>query len=42
MKRYLGIFLLCTAGLFSASAASLTATITEVAGKVECKLPGND
>ncbi|EPF27779.1 hypothetical protein DWB79_11580 [Treponema medium] len=42
MKRYLGIFLLCTAGIFSAAAATQTATVTEVAGKVECKLPGND
>lgn len=42
MKKCLGILILCTAGIFSAAAAPLTATVTEVAGKVECKLPGND
>lgn len=42
MKRYLGILLLCTAGIFSAAAANLTATVTEIAGKVECKHPGKD
>ena len=39
MKRYLGILLLCMAGIFSAAAANLTATVTEIAGKVECKHP---
>ena len=42
MKRYLGILLLCMAGIFSAAAANLTATVTEIAGKVECKHPGKD
>lgn len=42
MKKCLGILILCTAGIFSAAAAPLTATVTEVAGKVECKLPGTD
>ena len=40
MKKCLGILILCIAGISSLSAAVLTATITEVAGKVECKLPG--
>ena len=40
MKKCLGILILCTAGIFSAAAATQTATVTEVAGKVECKLPG--
>ena len=43
MKKSLGILLLCiAAGISSLAAAALTATITEVAGKVECKLPGKD
>lgn len=42
MKKSLGILILCIAGISSLAAAALTATITEVAGKVECKLPGKD
>lgn len=43
MKKSLGILILCiAAGISSLAAAALTATITEVAGKVECKLPGKD
>ena len=42
MKKCLGILILCIAGISSLSAAVLTATITEVAGKVECKLPGKE
>ena len=42
MKKCLGILILCIAVISSLSAAALTATITEVAGKVECKLPGTD
>ena len=42
MKRYVGILILCIAGFSSVSAATLTATITEIAGKVEYKLPGKD
>ena len=42
MKKCLGMIILCIAGISSAAAANLTATITEIAGKVECKLPGND
>ena len=43
MKKSLGILILCiAAGISSLAAAALTATITEVAGKVECKLPGTD
>lgn len=42
MKKSLGILILCIAGIFPLAAAALTATITEVAGKVECKLPGTD
>lgn len=39
MKKYLGIPILCIIGISAVFAAELTATITEVAGKVECKLP---
>lgn len=39
MKKYVGILILCIAGISSLSAAVLTATVTEIAGKVECKLP---
>lgn len=42
MKKSLGILILCIAGISSLAAAALTATITEVAGKVEYKLPGKD
>lgn len=42
MKKSLGILILCIAGISSLAAAALTATITEIAGKVECKLPGTD
>ena len=42
MKKSLGILILCIAGLSSLAAVELTAMITEVAGKVECKLPGSD
>jgi len=42
MKKFLGILILCIAGISSLAAATLTATIAEVAGKVECKLPGKD
>ena len=42
MKKWLGILILCITAVSSLSAAVLTATITEVAGKVECKLPGTD
>ena len=42
MKKSLGILILCIAGIFPLAASALTATITEVAGKVECKLPGAD
>lgn len=39
MKKILGMLVLCFAGISFAAAAELTATITEIAGKVECKLP---
>ncbi|MGP1489736.1 MAG: FecR family protein [Treponema sp.] len=39
MKKYLGMLILCIIGISSVSAAELTATIAEIAGKVECKLP---
>jgi hypothetical protein len=42
MKKYLGILVLCIVGISSLAATTLTATITEVAGKVECKFPGAD
>ena len=42
MKKCLGILILCIAGISSLAAAALTATVTEIAGKVECKLPGKD
>ena len=42
MKKCLGILILCIAVVSSLSAAVLTATVTEVAGKVECKLPGTN
>ena len=42
MKRSLGILILCIAGISSLAAEALTATVTEIAGKVECKLPGKD
>lgn len=42
MKKYFGILILCIAGISLAAASDLTATIMEVAGKVECKLPGKD
>ena len=42
MKKYFGILILCIAGISSLAAAALTATVTEIAGKVECKLPGKD
>lgn len=42
MKKCLGILILCVAGISSLAAAALTATVAEIAGKVECKLPGKD
>lgn len=39
MKKILGMLVLCFAGISFITAAELTATITEIAGKVECKLP---
>ena len=42
MKKFLGIFILCIASISALAAASLTATVTEIAGKVECKLPGKE
>lgn len=39
MKKYIGIMILCIVCTASAAAAALTATITEIAGKVEYKLP---
>ena len=42
MKKLLGILILCIVNISALAAATLTATVTEIAGKVECKLPGKD
>lgn len=42
MKKCIAIAILCIAGISAVSAAAITATITEIAGKVECKLPKAD
>lgn len=42
MKKYLGMLILCVTGIFSTTAIAMTATIAEIAGKVECKLPGTE